>query len=353
MKIDNDIVSIVIATYNSEKLLPKVLDGIRGQSYSQDKIEILIVDGGSTDKTREIAAEYNCKVIDNPKTEPVHAKLLGQRNASGKYLITVDHDEVFENKDSIKIRVKALKENPECKIAFCSGYKKPDNYPLLNQYISEFGDPFSLFMYSFSKDWNFYEKTLRKHYEVIRDTEDYVCVSFKELKKYPIIELCCMGTMIDLEYFKNETNMLNDSTELVHLFYIMLEKGKHLAVLSKNDPLVHYSVDSLKAYFPKLKWRICNNVHFQEKGEKGFSGRMEYQKNLKYKKFLFIPYAFIIPISFIHSLYLTFTRKNSIYLLHPILSLYVAVQILYQMTLKVFHITPDFTSYDGKKKIER
>lgn len=353
MKKHKEIVTVLVATYNSEKLLPKVLDAIRVQSYPQELIEILVVDGGSSDNTREIAKDYGCIVIDNPKTEPVYAKLLGIKHAKGKYLLTVDHDEVFENMDSIETRVRVLRENPECKVAFCSGYKRPDNYPLLNQYISEFGDPFSLFIYNFSKDWKFYEKVLRRNYKVVKETEEYLMVSFEKMTKSPLVELICLGTMIDLEFFKKETNIENDSTELVHLFYLMINKGIYTTILTKNDPLVHYSVDSLKAYLPKLRWRVCNNVHFQEKGEKGFSGREAFQKNLKYKKYLFIPYAFIVPISFVHSLYLAFTRKNSIYLLHPILALYVAIQILYQMVLKILHITPDFTSYDGKKKIER
>ena len=49
------VVSIVIATYNSEKLLPRTLDAIRRQTYPKERIEILIIDGGSKDNTIKIA----------------------------------------------------------------------------------------------------------------------------------------------------------------------------------------------------------------------------------------------------------------------------------------------------------
>lgn len=346
-------VSVVIATYNSEKNLPKVLDAIRQQSFPQNEMEIIIVDGGSSDGTIRLAEEYDCRVVNNPKTEPVHAKLLGVQNANGKYLLFLDHDEVFENKDSIRIRVEALREHPECKTAFCSGYKRPPNYPALNQYLSEFGDPFSLFMYNCSKDYLFFERMLSRRYQMIDSKEEYSVVSFKEMKRGILVELCCLGTLLDLEYFKAVTNMENNAMEMVQLFYIMLEKENYQVIVSKNDPLVHYSVDSLKAYIPKLKWRICNNVHFPEKSEMGFNGRQHYQQEMKYKKYLFVLYAFCIPISFAHGMYLAFTRKNAIYMLHPLLCLYVVVQIFYQTVKKMFGITPDFTSYDGKKKIER
>ena len=123
---------------------------------------------------------------------------------------------------------------------------------------------------------------------MIDSKEEYSVVSFKEMKRGILVELCCLGTLLDLEYFKAVTNMENNAMEMVQLFYIMLEKENYQVIVSKNDPLVHYSVDSLKAYIPKLKWRICNNVHFPEKSEMGFNGRQHYQQEMKYKKYLFV-----------------------------------------------------------------
>ena len=52
------IISVVIPTYNSEKTLEKSLKSIREQSFNQEEIEILIIDGGSTDNTLEIAKKH-------------------------------------------------------------------------------------------------------------------------------------------------------------------------------------------------------------------------------------------------------------------------------------------------------
>lgn len=346
-------VSVMMATYNSGKLLKRTLDAISQQTYPKDKIEILIVDGGSKDNTLAIAEEYGCRILYNDKTEPINAKLIGARNATGKYLITIDHDEVIENRRSIELKVKALQENPECKVALCSGYKRPINYPKLNQYISEFGDPFSLFMYNFPKGDVFLERALKKYYTIVDEKKEYMMVSFKNMKKQPIFELCCLGTMIDREYFLGIPDVFESGSKMVHLFYLMLEQGEEKIVLIKNDALVHYSVDSLKAYFPKLKWRICNNVHFQEMGDSGFNGRVQYQKGLRYKKLLFIPYTISCIIPFLHSVGLTVTRRNGIYLLHTVLCWYVLIQIVVQYVLKITNHSPQLTSYDGKKKIDR
>lgn len=344
-------VSVMIATFNSEKLLPQTLLALRNQDYPSDKLEILIIDGGSIDKTLDIAQDFDCRILHNDQTEPVHAKLLGMQQAHGKYLVTIDHDEVLQSTSSISHKVQVLQENPNCKVALCSGYKRPNDYPLINQYISEYGDPFSLYMYNFTKDSCRMEKELQRYFTVVDNSSSYMIVDFSSFRKQPLFELVCLGTMIDLDYFSQISDCKTNSHTMVHLFYIMLEKHITSLVYLKHDPVVHYSADSLQAYFPKLKWRICNNIHFQKKGDLGFEGRSKLQKQSPYKKYGFLIYSFSVIIPLIHGIIMAFPRKNPIYLIHPVLCLYVSVQILYQSVRKILGKTPSFLSYDGKKKI--
>ncbi len=345
------IVTIMIATFNSEKLLPRTLDAIKKQTYPAELIEILVIDGGSEDKTKEIAKEYGCRILDNPKTEPVNAKLIGMREAAGKYLVTIDHDEVMQNPRSIENKVIMLERHPECKVALCSGYLCPADYPRLNQYISEFGDPFSLFVYRFSKGYGSLEKNLRKYYNVEADEDEGFIVSFNIMKKQPIFELCCAGTMIDREYFIKFAGVCDDGDIFVHLFYLMLEKGEHKVTFTTKDPLVHYSADSLKRYIPKIKWRICNNIHFANMAGSGFSGRINHQKSIKNRKYLFIPYTFFCVPAVFEGCWLAIDRRNPIFLMHPIFCWYTLIQIVYQYVLKVIGRSPVMTSYDGKKVV--
>lgn len=346
------LVSIIIATFNSGLLLPRTLDAILRQSYPTEKIEILIVDGRSTDHTIEIAKQYGCKILYNDKTEPVNAKLIGAKAAKGRFLVTIDHDEVLENADSILLKVEALLKNPECKVALCSGYKKPINYPRLNQYVSEFGDPFSFFIYNFPKGDGFLEKTIKSNYSIKFENEKIMVVSFEKMKKQPILELCCLGTMIDRDYFLHIPGAFDEGRVMVHLFYYMLERGEKSIIFVKNDAILHYSVDSLKSYFPKLKWRVCNNIHFSEMAKSGFGGRIEHQTFLKYKKLFFVPYTMLGILPIIDGLKMAISRNNAIYLMHFFFCWYVLIQIIYQYALKMLNITPHFLSYDGKKRIE-
>ena len=56
------ILSIIIPTYNEEEYLPVLLESIKEQSF--DDYEVIVADANSTDKTREIAKEYGCIVVD-------------------------------------------------------------------------------------------------------------------------------------------------------------------------------------------------------------------------------------------------------------------------------------------------
>ncbi len=59
-------VSVAIATRNSQRTLAQCLESVRLQDYPS-RIEIVLADGGSIDKTLEIAKKFHAKVIDVPE----------------------------------------------------------------------------------------------------------------------------------------------------------------------------------------------------------------------------------------------------------------------------------------------
>jgi glycosyltransferase involved in cell wall biosynthesis len=55
-------ISVIIPARNEEKNLPELLESLKNQTYKK-KFEIIVVDGKSKDRTREIAKSYGCRVI--------------------------------------------------------------------------------------------------------------------------------------------------------------------------------------------------------------------------------------------------------------------------------------------------
>jgi len=78
-------VSLIIATRNEEKYIKKCLDSIFLNDYPKEKIEVLLVDGFSEDKTKEIAEGYsNLKIVDNPEKFTPFAWNIGIRESRGE-----------------------------------------------------------------------------------------------------------------------------------------------------------------------------------------------------------------------------------------------------------------------------
>jgi len=88
-------ISVIIPVLNEEKYIVSCLDSVLASDYDKSKIEILIVDGVSSDNTRVLVDEYIkeydfIKLLANPdKIAPVSMN-IGIQEAKGKYVIRLD-----------------------------------------------------------------------------------------------------------------------------------------------------------------------------------------------------------------------------------------------------------------------
>ena len=87
------LVSVVVPTYNEERSVSTCLDSVLAQTWTN--LEVLVVDGGSTDRTRDIVAAYGAidprvRLVHNPrKTQPA-AMNTAIDEVSSDWLVRVD-----------------------------------------------------------------------------------------------------------------------------------------------------------------------------------------------------------------------------------------------------------------------
>lgn len=146
MQNSNPLVSVLVATYNSENFIKDNLDSLIAQTYKN--IEIVVCDDASSDKTVSIVKRYQekderIKIIQNEKNLGITLNMNnGIKNCNGKYIAILDADD-WSYPYRIEEQVKIMENNPN--VVVCSGYmdicdeelnmKTTREYPLEDQEI--------------------------------------------------------------------------------------------------------------------------------------------------------------------------------------------------------------------------
>lgn len=87
------LISVIVPTLNEEKYIGKLLDSLKAQDCSD--FEVIIVDGGSVDRTVEIARAYGARVLVEPGLREFPSRNMGAELAEGEILLFTGADAIF------------------------------------------------------------------------------------------------------------------------------------------------------------------------------------------------------------------------------------------------------------------
>ena len=110
-------VAIIIPTLNEERFIKNCLDSIFKQTFPFANMEVIVIDGGSKDKTKTIVEKFsslynNVRIIDNPGRIQSIAFNIGVKNSSAPYVIRLDAHVSYES-HYIERCIKHLETMPE------------------------------------------------------------------------------------------------------------------------------------------------------------------------------------------------------------------------------------------------
>lgn len=145
-------ISVVLPTLNAQRVLDKCLTSIAKQNYPQNKLEIIIADGGSTDATLKIARKFGAKIYKNPLKTGESGKAVALYYAKGELVALIDSDNVLPDKNWLKHMTTPFSD-PQIlgSESWEFTYRKSDNF--INRYCAllGMGDPFCLFVGNYDK----------------------------------------------------------------------------------------------------------------------------------------------------------------------------------------------------------
>lgn len=319
--------SIIIATYNSEKTLEYSLKSIREQNFNQDDIEILVVDGGSSDTTLSIAQKYGAKIFHNQKRLPEYAKLIGDEKATGYYALRLDSDEEFISKNQLADKKDFLLKHDEIKVMI-ENLKEPGRSDICGisaAYLNILGDPFSYFIYNTKED----KCTTYQKYITFSDGK-YNILRFNDDDMPPLAD--SGGSLYSLDYIRTKYPDKYNTIEFTCGIYDRLIRDTGICGCIKGDNVKHNCKSDFKTYLRKLKFRVINNIFHKE--ESGFSSRANSSKNSSKKLLGFLLYAVIVPLPILDSFRLAIKYKNITFILHVVYLYYVCYEIFISYLFK-------------------
>ncbi len=101
--------SLIIPTFNREKHIENTLLSVLNQTQKVD--EIIIVDDGSTDNTKQIIEKYDVRYITQENQGVSSARNIGIKEAQYEWLCFLDSDDIWEQ-DKIEKQIAFHKQNP-------------------------------------------------------------------------------------------------------------------------------------------------------------------------------------------------------------------------------------------------
>ena len=220
MSKNNLLISVIIPVYNGEKYIEDCLKNICEQTYQN--IEVIVVNDGSTDKTKELIENYRDNRINkiNIKNGGVsNARNIGIRNATGDYLMFVDSDDHLKD-NAIERLVNIALNNSTIDIIRFNGFIQDEKG-----------------MY------NPIEMPVNNYMVVNTSREQEKIIN---IFNSPYNSLRCYSPLLMI---KNE-NITMFNTKLTYLedklFYLenMLKKGKQVLFLKENLYYYNYNTNS-------------------------------------------------------------------------------------------------------------
>lgn len=230
----------MIVTLNNERTLEECLKRIVYQDYPKKLIEYLAIDGGSTDKTKQIFKKYKFRVIDSPIKKDAEAQRgVGILKAKHNLIVSLDADNFLPTDQWFRRMVQPFMDDPSVVHAntMYYGYRRTDS--IFNRYVGLFGmaDPVVFYvgkpdrLTRYEKEW--------KLGNVVKETEQYYLVDFSK-KTLPTVG--CNGVVyrkdLLLKYAKSSPK------DFLHIdvFADLIDAGYTRFAIVKNDMIHHTAV---------------------------------------------------------------------------------------------------------------
>lgn len=255
-------VSFIIPTLNAQSVLETCLKSIKKQTISPKNYEIIIADGGSTDKTLSIAKKYNAKIYKNPLITAEAGKAVGVKKAIGKYIALIDSDNILPTQNWLKTNIDVLENDQELIGTEPLFFTYRPNAGFIERYSALTGvnDPYAFIAGVYDRQNYINFKWTGLKIDQI-DNKQYIKIKLKPNSEIPTIG--ANGTIFRTNFLKNNLN--SDYLFDIDIIASYLAKTKKPIYFAKvKQGIIHtFCESSIKKFIRKQNRRITDYFYYQ------------------------------------------------------------------------------------------
>lgn len=113
-------ISVIMPAYNAERYIGQALNSVYAQDYEQTRLDVIVVDDGSTDGTVDIIGRYEerLRCIRQPNRGPAAARNTALAAARGDFVAFLDADDLWHPR-KLSLQMSAFKAIPDLELSIC------------------------------------------------------------------------------------------------------------------------------------------------------------------------------------------------------------------------------------------
>lgn len=308
-------ITILTVSYNTDlHMVRQCLVNLSQQDYPKNRICHIVMDGGSSNGSVELAKSFGCEVFIEKqyKNLALMRAANGIKRAKGDILLILEFDNFVTSKTWLSQMIQPFIDNPNIVGTF-SKYNYVDRrMPLLTRYCGLFGinDPLVLFLGK-SEKLTHYETVYKKGH-IVSSNNKYESVIFNS---HNLPTLGDNGHMVRLKYIKS---VLKDNEQFLHTdMFMRLVMKKYNLFGVVNNSVVHFTGKSLQRF---IKRRV---IYRNQYSDSSFSKRdyLVFDSNNSRDLFSLIIFCFctitIVP-NILMSLRGFISKPDIAWFMHPI-----------------------------------
>lgn len=308
-------VSVAIATRNSERTLALCLSSIKTQDYPS-KVEIILADGGSKDRTLEIAKKFQAREIkvSESKQNAEYNKGMAVNAAKNEILLMVDHDNILPHKNWLKNMIRPLVEDDQIIGCGVLRFHYDKKMSLVDRYTALFGgtDPVTIFFNKSGHESYLHDKFHLKA-ELIKEEKGYYKV---RLDPEGLPALGGNGSVLRRKLLKEARS---SPDHFFHIdIHVDLAKRGYTTYAFVKDTIIHLTDTSFIAFLRRRRYFI-EKYHFEDHSKRRYS--IYDPKRDKVALFMFVIYSSTLVFPTVDAIRGFIKIKDPAWFIHPLMCL--------------------------------